>query len=63
MKSLTYLEKYEEKCLGFAAEERAQYEKAKQEEGKEFAEIEKDWLAYQNPDVIDHYPPQYIIGR
>ena len=27
------------------------------------ADVEKDWLAYKNSDVIPHYPPQLVIGR
>lgn len=57
LKSLVYLERYEQKAAVFEADDKALYERAKQEEGKEFAEIEKDWLSYQNPDVIEHYPP------
>jgi hypothetical protein len=41
----------------FEAEESAAYERAKTEEGKDFAEIENDWLAYKNSDVIEHFPP------
>ncbi len=63
IKSLTYLERVESKLQDFRVEERANYERARNEEGKDFAEIEKDWLAYQNSDVIEHYPPQVIIGR
>jgi hypothetical protein len=44
-------------------EERASYEKTRNEEGKEFEEVEKDWLAYKNPDIIRHFPPRIIIGR
>ena len=35
----------------------------KAEQPQVLEEIEKDWLAYSNPDVIEHFPPQIIIGR
>jgi hypothetical protein len=28
-----------------------------------FADIEEDWLALQSEEVIQHYPPQLIIGK
>lgn len=24
--------------------------------------LRTSWMAYDNPDVLEHYPPQYIIG-
>jgi len=57
MKSLAYLEIFEEKAVKFREEERAAYERVKSEEGEAFEEVEKDWLAYKNPDVITHFPP------
>lgn len=63
VKSLAYLERVQERFKVYKEEERAAYERAKTEDGKEFEEIEKDWLAYQNPNVIEHYPPQVIVGR
>jgi len=62
-KSLGYLEKVEEKFKIFAEEEKTAYERVKAEEGKEFEEIEKDYLSYKNTDVLEHFPPQIIIGR
>ena len=63
VKSLGYLERVEEKFKRFEEEDKIAYERAKSEEGKEFEEIEKDWLAYKNQEVIPHFPPQIIIGR
>lgn len=63
VKALTYLDRVEVKYNLFKEEERLAYERTKNEEGKDFEEVEKDWLAYQNPDVIEHFPPQIIIGR
>ena len=63
VKSLGYLERVEEKFKRFQEEDRLAYERAKSEEGKEFEEIEKDWLAFKNPEVIPHFPPQIIVGR
>jgi len=63
LKSLTYLTRYEEKVKLFQEEELAAYEKAKQLHPEEVADLEKDWRAYNNTDVIKHWPPQLIIGR
>ena len=63
VKSLGYLERVEEKLKRFEEEDKLAYERAKNEEGKEFEEIEKDWLAFKNPEVIPHFPPQIIVGR
>lgn len=63
MKSLIYLDRVEAKFTLFAAEEEAAYQRAKAEDGTDFEEIEKDFLAYKNPDVIKYFPPQLIIGK
>jgi hypothetical protein len=52
---------YEEKCKVFAEEEKAQYEKQK-EDGTLTPALE-DWLGYQSEEVIPHFPPQLIIGK
>jgi len=28
-----------------------------------YAGLEGTWMAYKNPEVLPHYPPQYIIGK
>ena len=33
------------------------------QEGEKFKGVEQDWLAYDNEDVSNHYPPQIIIGK
>lgn len=63
LKSLIYLDRVEAKFTLFAAEELAAYERAKAEEGTDFEEIEKDYLAYKNLDVIKSFPPQILIGK
>ena len=27
-----------------------------------YAGIEEGWLAYKNEEVLEHYPPRYIVG-
>lgn len=61
LKSLSYLLKYEEKCKQFQEQERAELEKFKSQDAA--AEVMQDWLAYKNPEVIEHFPPQLIIGK
>lgn len=63
LKSLIYLDRVEAKFTLFAAEKLAAYERAKAEEGTDFEEIEKDYLAYKNLDVIKSFPPQILIGK
>ena len=55
LKSLEYLEKFDERCVEFAKEELERYEQASQTE--EFKEVAQDWLTYQHPEVIKHFPP------
>lgn len=45
----------------YAKEEQERYEQASTTE--EFKQVAEDWLAYHNPEVIKHFPPQYIIGK
>lgn len=46
----------------FHQEELAALEKAQQTEV--FTDdVQKDWLAYNNSEVIPHFPPQLIIGK
>lgn len=60
---MIYLERFEEKVKVFKEEEKAAYELAKQQHPDEIADVEKDWLAYKNSDVIPHFPPQLVIGK
>ena len=62
-KALQYLAKFEEKTRQYIAEEQEAYNRDKQAEPEQMAEIEKDWLVHSNSDVIPHYPPRYIVGR
>lgn len=64
LKSLKYLDLFEEKFVKglFHQEELAALEKAQQTEV--FTDdVQKDWLAYNNSEVIPHFPPQLIIGK
>ena len=33
------------------------------ESGNDFVGAEQDWMAYDNEDVLKHYPPQLVIGK
>jgi len=46
------------KMNGFMQEDRK-----KAEGSAGFENHEATWLAFKNPDVIEHFPPQYIIGK
>lgn len=58
---MKYLEIYDEKCKKFAEEEKAAYEKSK-EDGF-IATIQDEWFGYQSEEVIPHFPPHLIIGK
>jgi len=56
---LLLLDKFDEKCQGYAVTEKAAFEA----NTDAFAGLEGTFMAYKNPEVIPHFPPQYIIGK
>jgi hypothetical protein len=61
---LDYLSRFENQWVAkFRAEEESQYAKAVSEDQTFKEDVQKDWLAYTRPEVIEHYPPQLIIGK
>jgi hypothetical protein len=63
LKSLQYLDLYEQRWVAlFKQEEALQLEEAKKD--NYFTEdVQRDWLAFNHKEVIEHYPPQLIIGK
>jgi hypothetical protein len=55
------LDKYEVKVEVFREEEKANIQRVKAEGG--FAGIDEDWLSLVSDEVIQHYPPQLIVGK
>lgn len=63
LKALIYFKKFEIKAEEFQKEQQEAYELQKLQHPEEFEDIEKNWLAYRNKDVIAHFPPQLVVGR
>lgn len=64
IKCLEYLERFENEYQSkFKQEEVDGLKKAEQEDELFNSDVRKDWFAYQNPEVIEHFPPQLIIGK
>lgn len=63
LKCIKYLELFEERYQGkFKQEEQEALQRAEQDPSFQ-EDVRKDWFAYQNEEVIKHFPPQIIVGK
>ena len=62
IKGLHLYTKFEETAALFNVEDKDNFEKDKAE-GIRFQGLTTNWLAYSNEDVLNHYPPQLVIGK
>ena len=62
MESLEEIEKLREPFMKKVELKESLQKQAMEAHTEGYAGIEEGWLAYKNEEVLEHYPPRYIVG-